>query len=115
MQLFFITIIIIHPHHQVQSLTHQLERKENEVGKAQEKLRKVNADLDTMKRSKQTTTTQLRDAHEKEVGRLTPHHTTPRHITPHHTTPPLVLTLASLSHQFNPNPNLLLTLASNQP
>jgi len=51
----------------VQTLTHQLERKENEVEKAQEKVRKANADLDAMKRSKHATTTQLRDAHEKEV------------------------------------------------
>ena len=54
----------------MQTLTHQLERKENEVEKAQEKVRKANADLDAMKRSKQTTTTQLRDAHEKEVDNL---------------------------------------------
>lgn len=51
----------------MQTLTHQLERKENEVEKAQEKVRKANADLDAMKRSNHATTTQLRDAHEKEV------------------------------------------------
>ena len=58
----------------MQTLTHQLERKENEVEKAQEKVRKANADLDAMKRSKHTTTTQLRDAHEKEVSHLTHTH-----------------------------------------
>ena len=58
----------------MQTLTHQLERKENELDKSSEKLRKAKSETESVKRILSTEKTQLKDAYEKEMLLLKEQH-----------------------------------------
>ena len=51
----------------MQTLTHQLERKDIELDKSSEKLRKAKTEAETAKRLLSTEKNQLKDAYEKEM------------------------------------------------
>ena len=51
----------------MQTLTHQLERKENELDKSSEKLRKAKNETESVKRLLSSEKAQLKDAYEKEM------------------------------------------------
>ena len=51
----------------MQTLTHQLERKENELDTSSDKLRKAKSETESIKRLLATEKTQLKEAYEKEL------------------------------------------------